>query len=201
MDVQQPVDHRKASRRRGEELERAILTATLAELAEVGYSGLTMDRVATRARTSKTVLYRRWAGRAELVMDACELDGAAEVDAPDTGALRSDVLTLLRRVSAKMDTPFGGIMRGLLGEMTRDPDLARLIRERVHRVGSGAIRPILERAVERGEVDRRVLDSRRATVAPDLLRNHFLLFGAPVEDEIIVEIVDEVYLPLVLREP
>ncbi|MFI7000194.1 TetR/AcrR family transcriptional regulator [Nocardia sp. NPDC050175] len=201
--VQQSVDatdeYRKGTRRRGEELERAIRTATLEELAAVGYQGLTMERVANRARTSKTVLYRRWPGRAELVMDACKVGGLSNVDVPDTGSLRSDVIALLRQVSDTMDTPFGGIMRGLLAEMTRDPELGRLIRERVHKVGPTSIHAVLERAVERGEVDRAVLGSRRATVATDLLRNHFLLFGTPVGDDVIIEIVDDVYLPLVLR--
>ncbi|KAA8888859.1 TetR/AcrR family transcriptional regulator [Nocardia colli] len=205
MKVQQPVDsatdYRKGTRRRGEELEHAILTATLAELAEVGYPALTMDRVAARARTSKTVLYRRWAGRAELVVDACKLGGTSDVEIPDTGELRADVIALLHQMATKMATPYGGIMRGLLAELTRDPELARLIREHVHTAGPATIHTILERAVERGEVDRAVLNSRRATVAPDLLRNHFLLFGVPVEEDVIVGIVDDVYLPLVLRHP
>ncbi|MFE9577446.1 TetR-like C-terminal domain-containing protein [Nocardia sp. NPDC006044] len=205
MKLQQSVDeaagYRKGTRRRGEELEHAILTATLDELAEVGYPALTMDGVAARARTSKTVLYRRWAGRAELVVDACKLGGITDVELPDTGELRTDVIALLRQMATKMATPFGGIMRGLLAELTRDPELGRLIREHVHKAGPATIHTILERAVERGEVDRAILGSRRATVAPDLLRNHFLLFGDPVEEEVILGIVDEVYLPLVLRHP
>ncbi|WP_277033396.1 TetR/AcrR family transcriptional regulator [Actinacidiphila oryziradicis] len=179
-------------------MENAILTAALEELTEVGYAALTMERVATRARTSKAALYRRWPGRAELVVDACKLRSISDVDLPDTGALRTDVMALLRQISAKMASPLGSILRGLLAEMTRDPEFARLIRERVHTLGPATIHVILERAVERGEVEHRILDSRRATVATDLLRNQFLLFGAPVEDEIIRDIVDDVYLPLVL---
>jgi AcrR family transcriptional regulator len=197
--VDSTVDHRKGPRRRGEELETAILTATLAELSDVGYAALTMERVATRARTSKAALYRRWSGRVELVIEACRLHGLSDVDLPDTGALRTDVIALLRAMSAKMDSPLGGILRGLLAEMTRDPEFARLIRERVYTAGPAKIDVILARAVERGEVEPRILASRRATVATDLLRNQFLLFGAPVDDEIITEIVDDVYLPLVLK--
>ena len=158
-----------------------------------------MERVAARARTSKAVLYRRWSGRAELVIDACKVHGFADVDLPDTGALRTDVISLLRQVSAKMASPLGGILRGLLGEMTRDPAFATLIRDRVHKVGPATINAVLARAVERGEVEPWVLESRRASVATDLLRNQFLLFGAPVDDAIITDIVDDVYLPLVLR--
>ena len=109
------------------------------------------------------------------------------------------MILLLRQLSAKMASPLGGILRGLLAEMTHNPDLGRLIRERLHNPGPATIHAILERAVTRGEVDRSILDSRRATVATDLLRNEFLLFGAPVDDEIIIDIVDDVYLPLVLH--
>ncbi|GAA0377193.1 TetR/AcrR family transcriptional regulator [Streptomyces blastmyceticus] len=197
--VESAVDHRKGPRRRGEELENAILTATLEELTEVGYAALTMDRVASRARTSKAALYRRWSGRAELVLDACKLRAFPEGELPDTGALRTDVITLLRRMSAHMASPFGSILRGLLAEMTSDPEFARLIRDRVYTAGPVTIRALLERAVERGEVEPWILGSRRVTVATDLLRNEFLLFGAPVDDGIITDIVDSVYLPLVLR--
>ncbi|MFI1181603.1 TetR/AcrR family transcriptional regulator [Streptomyces sp. NPDC020799] len=196
--VESAVDHRKGPRRRGAALEHAILTATLAELTEVGYAALTMDRVASRARTSKAALYRRWSGRAELVLDACKFRTLADVELPDTGVLRTDVIGLLRQMSAQMDSPFGGILRGLLAEMTSDPEFARLVRERVHTGGPVAIRTLLERAVERGEVEPWILGSRRVTVATDLLRNEFLLFGAPVDDHTITEIVDDVYLPLIL---
>jgi hypothetical protein len=97
-----------------------------------------------------------------------------------------------------MATPLGAILRGLLGEMTRDPEFATLIRDRVHTAGPAAIHVVLRRAVARGEVAACILDSRRAAVATDLLRNQFLLFGAPIDDEIILDIVDDVYLPLVL---
>jgi AcrR family transcriptional regulator len=160
-----------------------------------------MERVATRARTSKAALYRRWPSRAALVMDACKPRGSSDADIPDGGSLRADVIALLRHMSTKMASPLGSMLRGLLTEMTRDPDFARLIREHVHTVGPASINVILERAVERGEVEPWVLGSRRATVATDLMRDQFLLFGAPVDDEIIIDIVDDVYLPLVLGTP
>ncbi|MYV93446.1 TetR family transcriptional regulator [Streptomyces sp. SID1034] len=175
------------------------MQATLDELAETGYAALTMERVAARARTGKAAVYRRWPSRAQLVLDACKLGKISDVDLPDTGELRGDTLALLRHMAITMASPLGGIMRGLLGEMTRDPELAELIRERVHTVRPSMVHVVLERAVERGEVEPWVLTSRRATVATDLLRNQFLLFGAPVPDEFIVDVVDDIYLPLVLN--
>ncbi|MFB7631172.1 TetR/AcrR family transcriptional regulator [Streptomyces sp. NPDC056149] len=173
--------------------------ATLEELSETGYAALTMERVATRARTGKAALYRRWSNRAELVVDACALAGFSQIEMPNTGALREDVIALMRQIAAKMTSPLGGILRGLLAEMTRDPEFAALIRKRLHTAGPASLRNILERAVERGEIEAWILDSRRATVATDLLRNEFLIFGTPVTDDAITDIVDNVYLPLVRR--
>lgn len=198
---EQTGDHRRNARRRGEALERAILTAALEELSEAGYAALTMERVAARARTGKAALYRRWPGRAELVVDACAAQGMSTMDVPDTGALRTDVLAVLRHFSATMAGPPGDLLRGLLGEIVRDPEFARLVRERVQTAGPGVIHNVLRRAVERGEIAPWVLGSRRATVAVDLLRNDILLRWDPLPDEVLVEIVDEVYLPLLVAPP
>ena len=178
-------------------LERAILAAALDELTEVGYAGLTLERVAARARTSRSVLYRRWSSRAELAVDACKRHMLANAQIPDTGALRSDMIALLRLMSSRMRSPFGNVLRGLLADMLRSPELAQVVRDRFLGVGPAAVLTILNRAAVRGEVSPDVLRSRRATVATDLLRNEFVLYGAPIPDATIVEIVDEVYLPLV----
>ncbi len=159
-----------------------------------------MERVAVRARTGKAALYRRWPGRAELVVHACAAYGLSDADLPDTGALRTDVIAALRQLSARLAAWHGGILRGLLTEVMHDPEFARLVRERVHTAGPGAIQGILLRAVARGEIEPWVPASRRATVAVDLLRNHYLLHGAIPED-VITEIVDDVYLPLLLAPP
>ena len=59
-----PSDHRRLPRRRDRALIDAIHAATLAELADTGYMGLSIERVAKRARTSKAAIYRRWPARA-----------------------------------------------------------------------------------------------------------------------------------------
>jgi hypothetical protein len=48
-----------ATRRRNDKLMAAIHEATRAQLAERGYAGVTFEGVARRARTSRSVLYRR----------------------------------------------------------------------------------------------------------------------------------------------
>ena len=65
--------------------------ATLESLAESGYDQLTIDAVAARARCSKATIYRRWPGKAALVITAVRRHaGQPAIAAPDTGSLRSD---------------------------------------------------------------------------------------------------------------
>jgi AcrR family transcriptional regulator len=189
----------KATRRRGAALEAAVLQAAAEELAEVGYPGLTMDRVAARAGTSKNVIYRRWPNRTALSIAAWRsmLPGTPD-DVPDTGTLRDDALAMLRRTNDRMAAPFGAVLRGLLAGMQDDPERLREIREQLGRIGVGPWLTILARAVTRGEADPAALTPRVATVAVDLLRNEYGLNGMTTADDgLLVEIVDEVYLPLV----
>ena len=77
-----------STRRRGEELERAILRAAAEELRESGYAGMTMDRVAARAGTNKNAIYRRWPHRAALGIAAYRRLSDDVMPKPDTGTLR-----------------------------------------------------------------------------------------------------------------
>jgi hypothetical protein len=59
---------------------------------------------------------------------------------------------------------------------------------------------ILQRAVDRGQATPESLHPRVATVAVTLLRNEYASRGLhPVDDDVLMEIVDRVYLPLTVR--
>ncbi|GAA3742395.1 AcrR family transcriptional regulator [Spinactinospora alkalitolerans] len=190
------ADHRSRPRRRGSALNAAIFQATLAELADVGYAGLTMESVAERARASKASLYRRWPGRGELVMDAVYHVLPDPTDLPDTGSLRGDALAVLRQGAQQLAGPVGEAMRGLLGDVLRDPVRAAEIRERARGNSVKTMTEIVRRAVERGECDAAAVSPRRLEAGWALLRYHFLFSGAPIPESVIVEIVDDVILPL-----
>lgn len=190
------ADHRKGRRRRGETLHRAILAATRDELAEVGYAELTMERVAARARTGKTSLYRRWPSRAELVIDAIAADLPARDELPDTGDLRGDILALLRRIADRLAGPHGEAVRGLMAEALRDPSWASKAHNRIIDSPTRLILEILRRGAVRGHVRPQALTPWVATVGPSLVREHFLIHGAPIPDQVLAEITDQILLPL-----
>ncbi|MGW0806706.1 TetR/AcrR family transcriptional regulator [Nonomuraea sp. NPDC002799] len=193
------TDHRKLPRRRGEALSTAIYEATLDELAEVGYAGLTMERVAERARAGKASLYRRWPTRIELVMEAVYHALPTPESSPDTGNLRDDLVAMLGRTAQALSGPAGEAMRGLLGEALRGESPLSTMRRNSQGAARKMMEEIVRRAVERGEVDPEVVTPRRLDAGHALLRHHFLFNGTPFPDRLIDEIVDEVLVPLLTR--
>ncbi|WP_328582484.1 TetR/AcrR family transcriptional regulator [Streptomyces sp. NBC_00370] len=187
------------TRRRGAVLEEAILRAAVDELTESGYAGLTMDKVAARAGTNKNALYRRWPNRLALGIAAYR-QLVTTVQPPDTGELRADVLEWLRRANRHWSSPLGAILRELLGAAGGASELLGQLQDQSGEAAAAPWLTILGRAVARGEASPEALHPRVATVAVVLLRNEFVVRGVPAApDDVLVEIVDEVYLPLVRR--
>jgi AcrR family transcriptional regulator len=185
------------TRRRGAALEEAILRAAADELTENGFAGLTMDRVAQRAGTNKNAIYRRWPGRLALGIAAYR-HLATAIQPPDTGTLRGDALELLRRANRHWSSPLGAVLRDLLAAAGSAQKLVAQLPEQSTDAMTAMWLTVLGRAVARGEAAPESLHPRVATVAIVLLRNEFVTRGVPsAPDEVLTEIVDEVYLPLV----
>lgn len=194
------TDHRRGPRRRGAELEAAILRAAREGLVERGYAALTMDWIASRARTSKAALYRRWHNLGELVVHAHGQLVRTLLTAPDTGSFTEDVRAFLRSLADLMDSEYGELLRGVLAEITKNRELAAEARRQLVDAEPHLIDEIYQRGIERGEVRIELRGTRAVTVAPDLLRNEFMLRGTPIADAVIDDILHTVYLPLV-RSP
>ncbi|WP_206784738.1 TetR/AcrR family transcriptional regulator [Amycolatopsis sp. MtRt-6] len=186
------------TRRRGTELEEAILRAAAAELAEAGYPGLTMERVAQRAGTNKNAIYRRWPNRAALGVAAYRHLAEDTLTPPATGDLRGDALTLLRAINCGQASPAARALRSLLTGVGDEPELREQLHEQAAAGGTEAWLALVGQAVDRGEARPEARHPRVATVALVLLRNEYLTHGlTTVDDSVLVEIVDEVFLPLV----
>ncbi|CAM3507296.1 TetR/AcrR family transcriptional regulator [Isoptericola cucumis] len=194
----EPSGGAPARRRRGEALEGALLEAAWDELVEHGYAALTFEGVAARAGTSRPVVRRRWASRAELARAAIVRRSRAHpATEPDTGSLRGDLLALLAGVvdrraemTALVATSFGAYFEET-GTSFAD------LRAEVVGGRTLAVDGVLERAVERGEIDRSVLTPRVVALPFDLLRHELLMTLRPVPRSVLEEIVDDIFLPLV----
>jgi AcrR family transcriptional regulator len=185
-------------RRRGEALEVAILEAAWDELSERGYTNLTVDSVARRAGTSKPVLYRRWADKQKLVEAAVVHRNALQQISPaDTGSLRGDLIAVLTELSERQG-PFLVQLSLLLSGYFAETDTSFAELREMFLAGRRSGRDeIMERAVGRGEIDPAKLTPRIASLPFDLLRGETMMTLRPVPPEVIEEIVDTIFLPLV----
>ncbi|HET8588228.1 MAG TPA: TetR/AcrR family transcriptional regulator [Nakamurella sp.] len=187
-------------RRRGPELEAALLQAAWDELVEVGFARLTMESVASRAGTGIAVLYRRWANKDELVLAALAHQRSTHpVDVADTGTLRGDLLATLTGMgraragffAVAAAAAFSGLQTGtgLIPAQVRDRILGD---QRTSR-----IRTIYRRAHDRGEIDLDRIPPAVLALPFDLVRHDLFMDLEPLEPARIRSIVDELFLPLV----
>lgn len=189
------------TRRRGAQLEEAILSAAANELLASGYRGFTMDAIAKAARTNKNAIYRRWPSRSALAVAAYRHLALDEPPLPDTGDLREDVLETLRRINSQWTSPVGRVIMELVASLAEDPALLAEMQQGSAAAGDTMWITLLERAVHRGEVRPDLVQPRIATVPIALLRNEYATRGLiTVPDAVLVEIVDRIYLPLVRYE-
>ena len=185
-------------RRRGSVLERAILDAALEQLSTVGWSALTMEGVAAGAATGKAAVDRRWPSKQALVTDARKVALPDVGSAPDLGSLRADLLDMVLRMRDAMYSPGGLALRSVLDECDQDAaeSFHHLILDNVVEPGKRRILEVVRRGVERGEVRPDATGDIIADVVPALMMYRAKLGGRDICDRDIVEVVDQVMLPL-----
>lgn len=188
-----------ARRRRGAELEGALLDAAWEELDANGYAALTMEGVAARAGTSRPVLARRWASRSDLALAAIRHHFAADpIEVPDHGSLREDTLDLLRQMSTRRRVLVTEVLVHFSGIMTEADGGIAGLRDRIVGRQPSQLRTILERADRRGEIDLERLPPVVAELPLTLVRHDMIMRLVPADEETLVSFVDDVFLPLAL---
>jgi AcrR family transcriptional regulator len=181
---------RPTGRPRDERADRAILAAALELMARDGVREVRIDDVAERAGVGKATIYRRYRSKDELV-GAVVAGLVSEIAVPDTGSTRADLSALMRAaVEVYRGSAEAGVMPGLVDAMSRDPELARTVREGFLARRRAALRRVLERGVERGDL-RADLDFELAldTLGGPLFYR-LLITGGPIDDGLAEGVVD-----------
>jgi AcrR family transcriptional regulator len=181
---------RLMGRPRDERADRAILAAALELMAEHGVRDLRMDDVADRAHVGKATIYRRYRSKDELVTAAVAAL-VSEITVPDTGSTHGDLLGLMRSaVEVYSGSVEARVMPGLVDAMSRDPELARCVREGFLAGRRAALRGVLERGVERGDL-RADLDLDLALdVLGGALFYRLLVTGGPIDRRLAEGVVE-----------
>ena len=178
--------------------EGEILDVTVRLLLEVGYDRLTLDAVARQARASKATLYRRWDGKADLVVDAMvRAKKAPQIEAHDTGSLRGDLLATFcgRHGLGRGDA--SGLLGAVMTAVSSDPEFATRFRDAFIAPKVATSLRIYQRAIDRGEIaDDLDLDVVAPSLAGIVLHRAFVL-GLPVDDDVVRRVIDHVILPAV----
>ncbi len=192
-----PATPRTGSRRRGDALLQAIFLATLEELAETSFEEVTFDRIAARAGTGKTALYRRWSTPAELVLAALSDPSAGypRPTAPGTGSLREDFISVLGLLAASLAEPRGRALRPLIAQRPRHPELFDEIFRVLIVPHQRLLLDILRAAADRGEADPSAVTQRIASLGPRLIVMDAMQHDSVPPAEV-AAVVDEVLLPL-----
>jgi len=143
---------RGPGRPRNQGYDDVILDAVMGILAKDGYSGLTIDGVAARAKVGRPAIYRRWPSKPALVVAAlARSTGLAP--APDTGTVRGDLLAVQRHQVALMNSAgWRRITPGLTADLAADPELARTYLEEFIAPRRRSVWDALDRGVARGEL-------------------------------------------------
>jgi AcrR family transcriptional regulator len=136
---------------RSARVRAAVLSATLAELAERGYDGLTFATVAARAGVHRATIYRRWHERPALVLEALLELSSRTVPLPETGSLRGDLLALARAIAANLSSPeVTAVLRALI-VARHEPSIAAAV-DSYWRARFDIVAQVVRRATERGEL-------------------------------------------------
>jgi AcrR family transcriptional regulator len=175
--------------------QKAILAAAIEILLEQGLTSMSMDDLAKRAGVSKATIYRWWASKEFLALDALATEWALPTPSPDldTGSLRGDLLARIHPWLAQLNKkPYERIIAGLLAQTQTDPEFARLYREHFVAPRRGETRMLLLRAIDRGEIgadtDLEVtLDLLYGPIYHRLLHRH-----ASLDDRFAVQVIDAV---------
>jgi AcrR family transcriptional regulator len=151
--------------RRKEDRPQEIADAAFAAFAEKGYAATRIDDVARRAGVSKGLTYLYYKTKEDLFKAVVKNVVVRRVDTligdVETSTLSSEefirgpLLAFMKKVPG---SPIAIVIRLLVSEGPRHPDLVAYYYENVVERGLGAIRLFIERGVERGEFRREALD-------------------------------------------
>lgn len=188
--------------RLGPDREAEIFTAVARLVKEHGYEKVTMQQIAAESRSSTATLYRRWEGKPRLVIEAIRHLKPHPMDVVDTGTLRGDLLAGVGPM-AESAADDHDLIASIHNAARDDEALAQAIREVMAEPMQRAVETVIDRAVQRGEINpdppgRRFI--HELLLAPVAVRP--MISGQHPDEEYLTAYIDAVILPaLGVRRP
>ena len=165
----------------------------------MGYDRLTIDAVAARAGAGKATVYRRWANKAALVVDAIA-QPAVVIELPDTGSVTGDFEALIDQWGDAEDQEFRTrLFSGLIPALLQFPELRLAFHQVVG--GSEVVRSVLERGVARGEIAMPTDPELLASLFPALTLYRLVMFDERSDAQFARTVLHELIMPVVRSRP
>ncbi len=180
--------------------DAALREAALALLTEVGYDRMTMDAVAARARAGKTTIYRRWSGKAEMVVDrAQQRQGRRAVCRHRS--LRGDLQAVAGNITSAENQFDAKVTLGMVTALAHDGELREVFRERFIHARMAGLRDVFARAEVRGEMPRGHDLDLLASLLPAFVLQRLVISGEIPDTALAQRLIDAVILPLASAPP
>lgn len=177
--------------------EHEILDAVVDVLLDVGYDKLTFDLVAAKAHASKATLYRRWSGKAELVMAAVINSKSCHVTSsplPDTGTLAGDLEAMRSRKDVQ-NSRAADVIGAVAPALSRDDSLREQFTAHFAQPKIDLFAELLNRAAARGELRADADVEILSHIVPALAAHHTVVFGEAPSHDYMNRVVERVLLP------
>ena len=149
--TQADQDRKAPGRPRNAQADTAIIEAVLA-LLSAGQSAdaLSIEAVAAKAGVGKATIYRRWANKEALLIDAvAAMKGPLPV--PAGVSVRDDLVMLVARMGTKRSDNLSRVTMCLVPELTKSPEMLRMYRA-ISEPRRDIIRGVLRRGIATGEL-------------------------------------------------
>ncbi|MDF5753618.1 TetR-like C-terminal domain-containing protein [Spongiactinospora sp. TRM90649] len=196
------ADHTSRTRRRGEELIKAIHDAVLEEVVAVGVGRLTMDGIGRRAATPRTTLYRRWSDPTEVLLDALYHQHPVEEPTPSADDLRGDLIRALRLMVDWALSPAGRAVAAILTDPKSVALISEALFDRVFADRGGTFTAtVLHHYAAQGHFPTDRLTPVVTDIGEALVTKRLIDTGTPPTDEDLAAIVDQAILPALGLDP
>jgi AcrR family transcriptional regulator len=188
--VESSMPKRGRGRRPAEEVRAAVLEAAGQILLRDGMRAVTFDRVANEAGSSKMTLYKWWPSPGALAAEAYFARSAPQLDFPDTGNLRADLIAQLRSF-VRWVTDAGNPVTELIGAAQLDPELGAAWSESYGLPRRELARKRMRNAQHSGELR----EDADLDVLVDQLwgacYHRLLVLQVPLDESVVVPMVDQ----------
>lgn len=130
------------------------MAATRTLLVEVGYAGVSMDKVAASAGVGVQTVYRRWPSKAPLVAEAVmQAYPRSDFTLPDTGNSLEDLRTWMHEYAARTAAPGNvALIRALAAAAAEDLDDRDTLYQQLTSRAHDAVKDRLRTGISLGQI-------------------------------------------------